>query len=105
MSDEEKPEAYARRTDPSTSHIAARSLDDELPRLELVVLKAVRKTARGATSHELEKSTGLSLVTISPRLRPLQRKGLIVDSGERRKGASGRPSIVWKAMPAQGVLL
>lgn len=35
---------------------------------------------------------------VSPRLRPLERKGKIRDSGIKRVGASGRMSIVWVAV-------
>jgi len=36
-----------------------------------------------ATSHELAERLGLSLVTVSPRLAPLRRKGLVVEAGRR----------------------
>lgn len=63
----------------------------------LVALQTVGQ--RGATSLELTSMLPLDRVTVSPRLRPLERKGHIVDSGERRAGVSGRPSIVWRALP------
>ncbi len=91
--------ALARSTDPGTSRAAAASVSSNANRLEKIVLDAVKASVDGLTSHELAEATGLSLVTVSPRLRPLTNKGLIVDSQIRRAGTSGRQSIVWK--PAQ----
>jgi predicted transcriptional regulator len=87
--------ARARRADPPTSHEAARSV--KVTDLEAVVLEALRLSYNGLTSHELAERTGLSLVTVSPRLRPLADKGEVRDSGRKRKGESGRNSIVWEA--------
>ena len=96
--DATRPEhrALSRRSDPPTSHDAAVSLDGSLPDLEARVLACLRKRWNGGTSHELAEALGLSLVTVSPRLRPLANRGLIVATTEKRKGASGRSSIVWK---------
>lgn len=88
--------AAARATDPRTSHQAAASLPTS--HLEEVVLGALKSHTEGLTSHELARITGLDLVTVSPRLRPLVNKRLVVDSGEKRAGTSGRQSIVWKAI-------
>ena len=82
-----------RRTDPATSREAAEAIVEQLPRLEAVVLEAVTAAGkRGATSHEIADATGLSLVTVSPRLRPLARRGKVIESGQRRDGR-----IVWIA--------
>lgn len=86
-----------RSTDPDTSVEAALSI--KATELESRVLDAIMRRADGATSHEISESLHMSLVTVSPRLRPLVRKGLIEDSGERRVGESGRRSIVWRAKP------
>lgn len=88
-------DALARVTDPSTSHAAAESIAGALPKLESVVLQALRAAPNGATSTELAQALDLSLVTVSPRLRPLANRGLIVATAFRRKGPSGRPQIVW----------
>jgi predicted transcriptional regulator len=84
--------ALSRRSDPETSVEAAASV--QVGALESIVYRAICE--RPATSTELSERLGLSLVTVSPRLRPLCNKGLIVDSGERRSGTSGRKSIVWR---------
>jgi hypothetical protein len=57
----------------------------------------LRAHPAGLTSHEVAAHLGLSLVTVSPRMRPLVRKNLVVDSGEKRAGVGFMNSIVWKA--------
>ncbi len=84
----------ARATDPGTSHVAAAAVPNDL---EARVLEELRKFPNGATSFQLAESMALSLVTVSPRMRPLVDKGYIEDSGQRRRGESGRAQIVWRA--------
>jgi uncharacterized membrane protein len=86
----------SRRSDPETSKAAAKSLDTNA--LESLVLETLRKHLGGLTSHEVASLTGLSLVTVSPRMAPLVRKGKICDSGERRSGVGFRSSTVWKCL-------
>lgn len=88
--------AAARHTDPATSHEAAQSLTTQyVTEREWAVLDAL-KLFGPCTIEEVTQHTGLSLVTVSPRFRPLVRKGMIADSGERRLNASGRKAIVWR---------
>lgn len=87
--------AYARASDPATSYAAAQSI--RLTDLESTVLAELRKFSDGATSYTLAESLGMSLVTVSPRLRPLVSKGLVEDSGRREVGSSGRSQTVWRA--------
>jgi DNA-binding transcriptional ArsR family regulator len=87
--------ALARRTDPSTSHEAAKSVDPTP--LETRIYRCLQLLRGGATASELVDLTGLNWNTLSPRLAPLRRKNLIRDSGKRRKGPSGRSQIVWEA--------
>ncbi|MFL6229319.1 MAG: helix-turn-helix domain-containing protein [Pyrinomonadaceae bacterium] len=84
----------ARRSDPDTSRAAARSVDTQ--RVEQVVLDALKLAPAGLTTEELVDRTGLSLVTVSPRMKPLERKGL-VRRGAKRANSSGRSAIVWLA--------
>lgn len=83
-----------RRVDPGTSRAAAASIDATT--LESIVVDTLRRLG-GATTYEIAAVTHLSLVTISPRLRPLVRKGLVRDSGLTRAGDTGRRRIVWEA--------
>lgn len=88
-------DAYSRGGDPYTSHAAAGSV--HAAALERLVLTSLR-TAGPATSFQLADRLQLSLVTVSPRMKPLVRKGLVRDSGGRHKGESGRRRIVWEAL-------
>ena len=73
--------ALARRTDPETSHEAAASVDTNA--LESLVLDELRGAVEGLTSHQVADRTGESLVSVSPRMAPLERKGLIERAGKR----------------------
>ena len=75
--------ALYRATDPDTSKEAADKVD--AVRLERLVVDAVRELGT-ATAHEVAEHTLLSLVTVSPRFAPLERKGLLRRTGERRDG-------------------
>lgn len=89
--------AYARRSDPETSHEAAESVrQTELENITFVALWEYGE--KGATVYELVEKTGLPLVTVSPRLAPLCRKGYAEDTGLRRPGPSGRNCIVWRVI-------
>lgn len=85
--------------DPETSHEAALSVQPT--NLEAQVLECLRGFDQGATSHELAASLGLDLVTVSPRLKPLCKKGLVIDSGVRRMGENGRARTVWTVIRGQ----
>lgn len=95
----EHAEAHARATDPETSHEAAAEIAgakvNQMEQRALSALQAARPD--GLTNHELVLHTGLPWNTISPRIRPLVRKGWVIDSGLRRPGPTGKRCIVWKA--------
>ncbi len=92
--------AYSRATDPITAYDAAQQLT--VARVEMVVLERLRELRdTGATSDEMASLTGIDRVSVSPRFRPLVKKGLVEPSAERRMGRSRRPSIVWKAIPVE----
>lgn len=91
--------ALHRSKDPSTSREAAAFVRARLPNLENVTYVCLKRSkARGRIVDELVDATGLDKVTVSPRLRPLVNKGLIVESKERRMGKSGRYQTVWKCV-------
>lgn len=78
--------AVARSADPPASHDAATRVDTQ--RLENLVLLALQSTgARGATSKDLALSLKVERVSISPRMKPLERKRLIRRSSEKRDGS------------------
>lgn len=88
------PVGRARLADPDTSKAAAKTVTAES--LEAIVLSCLRKHPEGLTTHELAEHTGLSLVTVSPRMAPLRKKNLVRDSGERRATGTRSKAIVWK---------
>jgi hypothetical protein len=100
----------ARRSDPSTSHAAAASI--VVADMELIVLRAIgRGGQNGKTWMEQEQSCSLPRQTISPRWRPLSKKGLIEArynaQGQRitRPGWSSRQQTVWFITPAGSAIL
>lgn len=90
------PRTLVRKQDPDTSHIAAHTLDAS--RLEAMVLEDIEQAGTyGITQDELILlHPEFSYSSITARPAALKRKGLIFDSGERRKGRSGRPCAVLK---------
>lgn len=95
---------FARRTDPSTSHEAAESVEN-LTATQKYVLEAL---VRPRTDLELVEAYGyLKLAPrasesgIRSRRAELVRSGLVVDSGERKKLPSGRRAIVWRRAEAK----
>ncbi len=81
--------AQARTTDPDTSHAAAGAV--KLSVLEAKVIEALKRDAGsfddtpdlGLTGKDLAGHTGAPLNSITPRLAPLRRKGLIHSCGKR----------------------
>jgi hypothetical protein len=79
----------ARRSDPETSKQAALSLDPT--ETERIVLEVIRLFPEGCIFDDiLAELPTFREGSISPRLKPLTKKGLIEETGELRKGRSGR---------------
>lgn len=90
--------AYARTTDPLTSLEAA----DRVPTTELEALVLQYLCGAypdGMTSYQVAEASGMSLVTLSPRFKPLEVKGYIERTKQRDQGR-----IIWKAVIPQGRL-
>lgn len=88
-------DAWARATDPETAHRAAtRERGRRAAELEAIVIRALELLGE-ATSQEVADFTGERLVSVSPRFRPLARKGVVEERGKRRN-PSGSPAIVWR---------
>ena len=81
--------AMARRTDPDTSHIAALTVDAN--RLEKLVVSALMQYPKGCTVKEISVILDIDKWSISPRMKPLEGKGLVERTTERRDR-----SIVWR---------
>lgn len=83
-----------------TSVAAADALAPKLGRLQAMALAAYRAVyPQGLTADELAVRLVLDRYSIQPRTSELRRKGLIRDSGQRRRNATGKAAIVWVAVP------
>lgn len=82
---------------PNTSVKAALSLN--VTHLEQMVYDAIRDAGhQGMTADELlQLFPDYSYSSITARPASLKRQGLVIDTGERRPGRSGRPQAVLKA--------
>jgi DNA-binding MarR family transcriptional regulator len=71
--------ALVRCRDPATSRAAAARLD-----VTPLMQRVLDELAKGpGTAHELAERTGLSLVTVSPRMKPLEGLGRVERAGTR----------------------
>ena len=94
---EPPPIKHLYRTDATdTSVQAACSLD--VTRLEYAVLAAIRKLGPCISDEVREHFPSLSYSSVTARYRSLLDKGLIKDTGKRRKGISGRKQRVMEVL-------
>jgi hypothetical protein len=92
-----EPKMMVRTTDPDTSMDAADRVDSTT--LEQQVYEVIAKHPDGCIAEEvMSHFPNHGVQTISPRFAPLLRKGLIEDTGERRKAATGHSQRVLKAI-------
>lgn len=95
-------DAGARNTDPETSHEAADHLNEKggASRIEGIALHALEAIGGRGTAYQIETKVkqdhDLDSNTISPRLKPLERKGLIRRTDQRGPGRGSRRQIVWE---------
>jgi hypothetical protein len=90
----------ARHNDPDTSKLAAQRVD--ATHLEWIVYTYLFKTGRDLTALEIARGMHMDIRTVSPRLKPLERKGGVMRSGKRYCiNDAGNPSlmITWLALP------
>jgi len=80
-----------RRSDPETSREAAQSIDANS--IEGRVYQYLIDHGP-AILDDLASGMKLDKVTVSPRLKPLERAGMVV-RGQTRPGRSGRPQTTW----------
>jgi hypothetical protein len=79
-----------------TSEEAAQALAPKCGRLQRLTLEAIgQRGATGFTFEEAANDLELDFRSIQPRISELRSKGLVVDSGQRRRNASGKRAIVW----------
>ncbi|WP_395001540.1 hypothetical protein [Sphingomonas sp.] len=95
--DAEYPDAPGHRN-VETSIAAAEDIAPKLGRLQRMAEEAIRSAGyHGATADELAAILDVSRWTIQPRTTELKLKGLVVDSGVRRRNCTGKAAIVWVA--------
>jgi hypothetical protein len=97
--------AHARDSDPDTSHAAAASVS--VTKLEQLCIDMLRAhgnlTTFEATEHAIAAGwSELTRDSLSPRFTTLRRKGLVYDTGQKRRREGGKASIVW-ALSGTGV--
>ena len=79
-----------------TSKAAADHIAPDLNRIQLLALAQIRQAGeRGMTADECAEALHMWPFTVRPRCTELGRKGIIRDSGKRRKNVTGRMAIVW----------
>lgn len=68
-------EAYARTSDPKTSHIAARTFNPNPT--ERAIIAALQTAPNGMNCYEVVVATGLRVQTVSARFAPLHRADIL----------------------------
>jgi DNA-binding MarR family transcriptional regulator len=96
----DEPERGAHRhEDPDTSVDAANSVDATALEAEVLTAFRAHTAGFGLTSEDVAQHLRMELGSVTPRFRPLEAKGYIYRTTERRPGKSGRNRIVWKLVP------
>ena len=97
-------EAHARRQDPDTSHQAAAAFRGKAAgRAEQIVLDALNRLGGSGTAYQIERVArrvhpNIDSNTITPRLKPLERKRLVRRTDKRGPGRGSRKQIVWEVL-------
>jgi hypothetical protein len=83
----------------STSAKAAQKIEKSgrASTLRTLALNAIKSSIFGFTADETANALNESILAIRPRLSELKQRGLILDTGIRRKNESGVNAIVWRA--------
>jgi hypothetical protein len=79
-----------------TSELSAKQTQPTVSSLRDLVLSALRQSPR--TADETALALGKSVLAIRPRLSELSRLGLIVETSERRRNASGKLATVYRIL-------
>lgn len=81
-----------------TSRSAARQIESQAESLRGKVYRFLKECPHyGATDEELQSILNMEANTQRPRRVELVDKGLVYDSGKKRKTKSGRSAVVWCA--------
>lgn len=97
MTDAPYPDAPGHRN-VETSIAAAEALAPKLGRLQRMAEHEIRESGEdGLTADELAARLDMVRWAARPRISELKRKGLVRDSGQRRRNCTGKLAIVWIA--------
>lgn len=93
-----EPRAHARRTDPETSHAAAKSVGSvEITELQRWIFDALEEPMSDEQLWNALAGRGrLTPSGVRTRRSELVEQGFVCDSGRRTSTTSGRQSIVWQ---------
>lgn len=93
------PDAPGFKGSAETGREAAEAIAPKLGRLQRLVRELVEvRAGQGITPEEAADVTGQDRVSLQPRFSELRAKGVIADSGRRRRNpSSGKAAIVWVA--------
>ena len=84
----------ARKTDPESSHIAAKVYDDIFNIQQEQVFEALSKHP-DVTSHELAKSENLDRYIVARRLPELRSQGRVTNGSIRKCNVTGNKAMTW----------
>lgn len=89
----------ARRSDPVSSFLAAESINPTP--LQARILEVLRQHPEGLTTEEIwrelvKHQPGLTHITVSPRLKPMEKSGLVERTGQYRLNVSRRSATIWR---------
>jgi hypothetical protein len=90
----------ARHNDPDTSKIAAQSVN--ATHLERIVYNYLFGTGRDLTALEIARGMGMDIRSVSPRMKPLEKKNGVLRTGKRYcVNDAGNPTLqtTWLARP------
>lgn len=85
-------DAFARTSDPATSHEAAATC--KAAKLEALAVATLGRTPHALTTLEMADLNGLNRDSFSPRMSPLRKKGLVMKCG-RRPTTGTHTAIAW----------
>ena len=96
MSDRYPNGPTARGNSPETAFEAADSVANAAKTREAKAKRLIEmKAQNGCTADEVADALEWERYSSRPRLSTMRARGEIVDSGNRRKGVSGRRQVVW----------
>lgn len=93
-------EPLARRTDPETSHKAAKRMIPRAGTDRMAVLLELYKRRAGLTDYDLARLLGRQQNSMGKRRGELRDAGFVEPTEHRRPAPTGSPTIVWRITKA-----